>query len=625
MSRRSRRLIGGLPWYAGVGLKLNNVSPVYASEFVNERYYASTTGVRSYPYTFTRAGNTTMIDSNGRMINAPANMLTHGYFHGASWSTSGVGSSITATSITDPVGRVFSKLVAGNTLTLNANDSIGAVRLSSAVTIITNATYCFSFYAAAAELSVLRVRESVSTGFRATIDLTTGIVTTESGTATLTGGMVVTTEAAGTGIWRIICKRTVNTTSFNIDVKQGNTTGDGTSGVYVSSPMLELDDPACPKAFVYSDGAALYLPAFDYNPKTLAPRGQQSFRAATNLCPVSGEGSSLITGVTGGAKADSAAVFFGRVGTRFTAGGTTSPMFVPFGTLASAPAASTQHTTSCFVRAGTRTKCQLTVSANFAAVDVYANFDLTNGTVLASGAGAVTPTIEDWGNGVWRIWFSFTTSAVPATGAGALVAFIQTDTSTRIASITGNTDTIDVFGGQLETGPGPSVYIPTFSVSASRVTDNTIETLGAWYDANKGTLYSEVEILNQGSSSFPNAVWIHGGSSSDRISQYYNRSTGAGTLEVRAAGVTSATIAVAGSLTGISKMVSLYDTTGTRSQNVRGGTAGTEDTTTTVPTVTTMSVGQNAAATEAMGGWVRKLYYWADASSSDAQRQAFTA
>lgn len=567
-----------------------------------------------------------MIDSQGRMVYAPANMLTHGYFHGASWGTSGVGSSCAASSeVNAATGRVYSKLIGGSGLTLNANDNIGAVRLSSAVTILSNSVWCFSFYATAAELTVLRVREPVSTGYRATIDLTTGIVTTESGTATLTGGMVVTTESVATGVWRVTCKRQANTTSFNIDVKPGTTTGDGVSGVYIASPQLEMNDPASPKVFNYSDGAALYLPAFDYHPATLAPRGQQSFKAATNLCPVSGEGSSLITGATGGAKADSAAVFFGRVGTRFTAGGTTSPMFVLFGTLSSAPAASTQHTASCFVKAGTRTKCQLAVSGNFAATDVYANFDLTNGTVLASGAGAVTPTIEDWGNGIWRIWFSFTTSATPSTGAGCLVAFIQTDTSTRIPSISGNTDTIDVFGGQLEVGPGPTVYIPTFSVAASRIADNTTEALGAWFDANNGTMYSEIEIQNQSNASFPNAWWLHGGTSSDRISQYYNRASGAGTLEIRSGGVSSATISVAGTLTGVNKMISLYDTTGTRSQNVRGGTAGTEDTTTTVPTVTTMSVGQNAATTEALNGWVRKVYFWADASASDAQLQAFTA
>lgn len=611
-------------WYSAGSLALNGVSPTYISQFDKDRYYSSTAGVRPFPYTFSRASNAMQFDSAGRLVWAKANMLLHSDdLTNAAWAKTD--STITANTETAPSGAsadLVTEGVAGTALVQQVVGSMPAY-----------AQFTYSVEMKRGNHDWVRIYFGSGSGNNQTwFNLATGAV----GTTTMTTAVnpqAATMVDLGGGWYRLtLSVADVNMTSVTLltvsAASDGSTTRVNNATRTEGRHQFEMWGPDCPKLpLTQTTASASYSQRLDYNPNGNTARGLLLERAATNLCPISGETAVRMPAATGGFyHVGPSARVFDREPVVFQGGGASAAMFVPFGTLAAAPAASTQYAASVFVKAGTRTKCQLTVSSSFAAVDCYANFDLSNGAVLANGAGASNILATNCGNGVWRLSFAFTTRAVPAAGAAVVVSYIETDTDTRIPTITSSlSDTLIVYGAQLELGAGPTSYIPTFAASATRAVETATETLGAWFDATKGTMYSHIEIENQTLATFPNSFWIHDGTANNRLSQYFSAASGAGVFEVRSGAVTSATISVAGTFIGVHKLASRWNTTGTVSQSSRDGTAGTQDNTTTVPTVTTLSVGGNAASTEPLNGWVREVRYYPDASASDAQLNALTA
>jgi hypothetical protein len=145
----------------------------------------------------------------------------------------------TTVATNDPLGSTNAwKLIANNGVTLNVNDSAGGFSRNGNTSFASTTT--FSFYAKSAEVTSVRVRESAETGNRAVISLSTGGVTYENGTSAQVSYVVTD---VGNGWWRIAATRT-SASAVNYVVKQGDTTGNGTNGIYVFGAQLELGSTA---------------------------------------------------------------------------------------------------------------------------------------------------------------------------------------------------------------------------------------------------------------------------------------------------------------------------------------------------------------------------------------------
>lgn len=134
-----------------------------------------------------------------------------------------------------------------------------------------------------------------------------------------------------------------------------------------------------------------------------------------------------------------------------------------------------RYTLSCYVKAGTATKCQLASTASAFALTVYANFDLVAGTILSSGVGAENPWIESAGDGWWRIGFTALSTGTGG-GPGVIVGTIDSDTALRLPTFVGTGRTIYRSMGQHERGTTDAVshvstYVVTVAVAVARSDD----------------------------------------------------------------------------------------------------------------------------------------------------------
>ena len=153
------------------------------------------------------------------------------------------------------------------------------------------------------------------------------------------------------------------------------------------------------------------------------------------------------------------------------------------------------YTYSVFAKKGEIDILQFSPSISYLTTQGYANFNLTSGTVTASGGG-VTASIINFGNNWYKCILTFTANA---TGTGGFALFMQNSpTATRGASYLGDgTSSLCLWGAQLEAGSYATSYIKSV---ASSVTRNA-ETFTNSGDVNtfndsEGVLFAEIKGLS---------------------------------------------------------------------------------------------------------------------------------
>lgn len=140
---------------------------------------------------------------------------------------------------------------------------------------------------------------------------------------------------------------------------------------------------------------------------------------------------------------------------------------------------------SGYFKAAEYSTFQITLGA--ATSQPYANFDLSAGTVSATGNDGAG-TIESVGDG----WYRCTMTGLTTTDGSWMVFLTNGNTtSTRGPSYTGDgTSGIYIYGAQLEAASTPSSYIPTTSASATRAADvASIPTSAFGYNSGAGSIY----------------------------------------------------------------------------------------------------------------------------------------
>ena len=140
-----------------------------------------------------------------------------------------------------PNGQTAFKLILNNGVETAGVNSTG-LRIIEAVT---SGIYRVSFFAKAAEVSSLRIRENTLLGTFLVINLANGTITSGGG-GTQFVDPLVTDEGSG---WYRISFTTATMSNFNKYAYRQNANGDGTSGVLFTMPQYELRNATTPTAY----------------------------------------------------------------------------------------------------------------------------------------------------------------------------------------------------------------------------------------------------------------------------------------------------------------------------------------------------------------------------------------
>ncbi len=474
---RPRGRSGGTSWFKSASYLLNNTLPTLIYDFESSRYYDSTSGQRTIPFSAVRTTNATMFDSLGRLVWAPANILTNSE-SSAGWSTTFSGTGL-APVITPNYGAA-------------PDGSLTAIR--------------FELDSGAAGNSAVNIPCSSVTAAH------TASVWIKSQTSPVLVTLFVgnqTSNASVTTEWQRFLVNGLNVATTEMRLAKRDVWGTtGAADILVWHPQIERTGIDSPKAYNPTTGTAYYGPRIDYDPAALSIKGLLVEEARTNLITSSTDiaaGAGWASGATATRTAASGISPGGfNDATRVARTSTAGTSLITF-TLTKA-ASALVYTFSTFVKADTATFYAMRMVGLFPArADVC--FNLSTGAISTAafttgGFSGASATIQDVGSGWWRVTLSATSDATtnlvcacsPRTATGEVDAVDASATASLL-----------VYGAQLEQNATGTSLIPTSGTSMTRAADTTNIALGSWFTSTSGTFFTEAV-----KSDIANGIYIEG-------------------------------------------------------------------------------------------------------------------
>lgn len=158
----------------------------------------------------------------------------------------------------------------------------------------------------------------------------------------------------------------------------------------------------------------------------------------------------------------------------------------------------TAYTFSVYAKANTLGFIQLALNTGFTndySISPYANFNLTTGIISQIGNGA-TAQIESLGNGWYRC--SITATSIANALGEVNINLINSGTLSAFQFWSANaTDSLFIWGAQLEAGSYPTLYIPTTSASVTRNADVVSKTgINSLIGQTEGTIFLDFVLKN---------------------------------------------------------------------------------------------------------------------------------
>ncbi len=594
-------LLGFLRWYESGTYKLNNVSPTYISQFDKNRHYRLGSGESSFPYTFSRASNATMFNSSGNLVWAPANLLLYSDdLTNAYW---------TKTDTT--LSQDGTLAPSGAQAYLATEGTAGTAIISRQTTVPANTPFTYAVEIKKGNHQFCRIGlASGGESCIAWVDFDAGTITTATLSGSTTAPIQPSLTALADGWYRAIITALFPVTSpacFVISaVSSGSSTRVSNGTHYIGRFNNELYDGTAPKLpNVVTNGTAYYGPRLDYDPATLTARGllveQASTNTIANTQTLNQLNGTISTGDT----------YLGSwVSKRYTGDGTLNAHLAVAEAIT--PGSGEVRNVSAVVKMISGTRVQLATSISHGAADVYANFNLSTGTLVGHGAGSSNEKITHLGNNVYRLSLTYTTTAAASGGSVALYS-ITGDSDTRGPSNT-STDVFDVLFPVSSVGEFESSIIPTFGIAATRVAEIANISTAGWLTSNVGAFYGVYTRADRDlgatvycvAATDGSARWIYAISGVNRSYDGTNLMTGsayAANVEQRV---------VMGLISGNQRM------------SVNGAAVTTIAYDGTMTPDTTLQVGGVAGASQ-LNGWLKELRYYPSATGvSDAQLIAIT-
>ena len=439
---------------------VNNFDPDLVFDF-KQNYYRKGGADTSFSsaVTHARAGQATMVDSDGLLKWSPHNLVEYSEdFTNSSWTKDNV--SITANATTAPDGTLTADLITENSAT-------GLHRVYNQITLVEGTRSCFFKYAGSTQW----VYVVSGTNTASWVNIQTGVLgTIGSGTTTSVtdhgdGWYELSVYKDGASIYAI----------YNLANADGATsyTGDGTSGAYIWGAHAYRSDlggmvnnSATGDSYVPTTSSAVYLPRVGhhvYNGSAWVNEGiLHESEARTNLMTSSRNlASADWTGLM-----DVGAV---TTGSPFGTYQTISPSAASGGGLQrfqinKAITSGATYVGWALVKYSTGSGWFTVNLYDSGKANERAWFNVQNGVVGSKESLIIDHGMVDYGDGWWLCWAS---SNAASNSGGAVFEVPNNDNV-----VSGNTsDVILIAGTQLEAGSTPSSYIPTSDSTVTRAAE----------------------------------------------------------------------------------------------------------------------------------------------------------
>jgi hypothetical protein len=360
-------------------------------------------------------------------------------------------------------------------------------------------------------------------------------------------------------------------------------------------------------------------PRFDYNPSTLAAQGLLIEESRTNLTLQSEDFATTwtVTGATVSTNATTAPSGTTTADKLQEDTSTGSHLVTQNITFTAA-----SHTASIFAKKAERDWIRVLF---FDGTNTFsAFFNLNTGTVgTITGAGA-TASIQNVGNG----WYRCAVTATASAGSGSFAPRVAlADNNSSYAGSTGSG--IFLWGAQLEAGAFPTSYIPTTTTALTRAADvASVNTLSPWFNASAGTIYAEYNIpfaLTSGAGSRLATLMGAGGAAVDELPLFISQASGrAASANAFTGAVNAGRIDASASFAANTTTKATYAYASNDRAVTTGGSSPTLSTAAyTIPTVTTLRLGQDGGGTNNINGYLRRVVFY-PRRLSNAELQAIT-
>ena len=441
----------------------------------------------SADFEFTRNSTATRVNESGLIEDVPYNLVLHSQSFSSGWFNTNSTETLD-TSVLAPDGTATA-------WKLQANAGTHFSFLGQTITMSGQISFSVFLKKGTATTASVFLSESGNLGL--TANLENGTITSVTGS-----DMVGSVESAGNGWYRFEIKHTSGddlSNSVRIGVEGGSfgsVTYAGTENIYIwgaqitkgdIKPYLKTTDRLDIPRIDYTNGEPSILLEPQFTNHYLKSEAFDNFSGTINL-----NNATSPTGATNAAKL-----------TKTSA----SDQFLVLSWSGTTISTSTAYTMSLFVKHNgddIDVRYEYNNSADWG-VTWTALFLVRASGTTASTVANCTSKVEDFGNGWFRISCTFTTAgSVSATSPANLV---------RITG--GDTETILVFGAQMEKYLAPTSYIPSLGTAVTRSQD-VCGNAGSsdLINSTEGTLYAEIDVQAKSGGTF---LSLSAGNSSNRV------------------------------------------------------------------------------------------------------------
>jgi hypothetical protein len=461
----------------------------------------------------TRATTATRVNSAGLVELVPYNLLTWSQDLSSSWALNQV---TTTTSQADPFGGT-------KAIKLKYNTSVNYHAITQSVSL--TGPNAHSVYAKADELQFLQIASAQSIEEYANFNLGTGVVGTYGTLASQ-----VQIENVGNGWYRCSVVFTNGSNGIYFAIASSASMGwlgvdtfagaNATDGLYLygaqvnagsllpyqktetrlNIPRLDYSNGTCPSLLVEPQRTNLNIYSQDFSNATWDKLDVETTNYSNvTISPDGTQNASKLIPNTTSASYHGLQLSSGRPS--LTSG--------------------VVYTYSIYAKAQGYTKIRL---QNFSQ-GVRAQFDLSNGTLINEN-GTTSTFIDSIGNGWYRIGFTYTQSITQSSYWNILVVSTNDNSGNAPVAFSGNgTDSISIWGAQLEAGSYATSYIPTTSASVTRNADVISKTgISSLIGQTEGTLFLDYYASAENQDALTYAYLFLGGNATNNI-QLYNIGT----------------------------------------------------------------------------------------------------